>query len=170
MAINAKGVASWNELFELFKKDTSLFKESKFDLPSDTNPRLAGGMHWNANEYLAFLEELFHERLLKEETLNMMFSDQLDGATLVDSPAEAIGEDWHYGFGNWIECHSSVYNCEVTKISSPGLYGAYPFIDLKNRYFGILAREGGSNTFAKGYEIFVYIQSELEEWAILKPF
>ncbi len=96
-----------------------------------------------------------------------MTSDQINGATIVNSPAiNAIGEDWHYGFGNWIECHANPNNCtQTTRVSSPGAYGAYPFIDYKNKYYGILAREGALGTFKNGYVLFESVSPKLEAWA-----
>lgn len=167
MAIKASGLSSWQEVFEQFKSETGLFSSANYDLPSMQNPRLAGGMHWNAKEYLEFLEALYKKRILNTDLINQMTSDHVNGATIGYSPAlSAIGEDWHYGFGNWIECHADPNNCTLTtKISSPGAYGAYPFIDYKNRYYGILAREGSLGTFNKGYDFFERVAMKLEEWA-----
>ena len=49
-------------------------------------------------------------------------------ASVAYSPVlDARGQDWHYGYGAWIEC-TATYDCdETTRISSPGAYGAYPF-------------------------------------------
>lgn len=170
MAIKASGLSSWQEVFEQFKTETGLFTNANYDLPSLGNPRLAGGMHWNAKEYLAFLEALFNKEILNSELLDQMMMDQISDATIGNSPAlNGIGEDWHYGYGTWIECHSNPNNCTKTeRISSPGAYGAYPFIDYENKYYGILAREGTLGTFTKGYELFESVSLKLEEWAALE--
>jgi CubicO group peptidase (beta-lactamase class C family) len=170
MAIKASGLSSWQEVFEQFKSETGLFPSANYDLPSLQNPRLAGGMHWNAKEYLEFLEALYKKEILNTELINQMTSDQIRGASIGYSPALiAIGEDWHYGFGNWIECHADSNNCtQTTRISSPGAYGAYPFIDYENRYFGILAREGALGTFDKGYKLFENVSLKLETWASME--
>jgi CubicO group peptidase (beta-lactamase class C family) len=167
MAIKASGKASWQELFEDFKKDTNLFSTSYYDLPSLSNPRLAGGMHWNAKEYLAFLEALYKEEILTPQLITMMTSDQLEKKKIENSPAKlGIKEDWHYGFGTWIECHNTTNDCDkTTRVSCPGLYGAYPFIDYEHNYYGILAREGKLGTFIKGYELFKKVSDDLEDWA-----
>ncbi|NOY95625.1 MAG: serine hydrolase [Chlorobi bacterium] len=167
MAIKASGLSSWQEVFDQFKSKTGLFSNANYDLPSLQNPRLAGGMHWNAKEYLRFLEALYKKEILNPELINQMTNDQITGAIIGNSPAiNAIGEDWHYGFGNWIECHANPNNCtQTTRISSPGAYGAYPFIDYKNKYYGILAREGALGTFKNGYVLFESVSSKLEAWA-----
>lgn len=169
MTIKAAGVTTWQEIFNNFKNQTNLFENSYYDLPSTQNPRLAGGMHWNANEYLDFLEALVKKTILNDELISQMTSDQINGAIIGYSPAfAALGEDWHYGYGNWIECHASTNNCtQTTRISSPGAYGAYPFIDYEHKYYGILAREGTLGTFQKGYELVESISTKLEDWALL---
>ncbi len=169
MAVNASELSSWLEVFEQFKAKTGLFPNANYDLPSSQNPRLAGGMHWNATEYLGFLEALYKKEILNSELIDQMMSDQISHATIGYSPAlNGIDEDWHYGYGTWIECHSNPNNCTQTeRISSPGAYGAYPFIDYKNKYYGILAREGTPGTFTKGYELFESVSLKLEEWATL---
>lgn len=170
MAIKASGLSSWEEAFKQFKSKTGLFANASYDLPSLQNPRLAGGMHWNAKEYLEFLGALYKEEILNADFIDQMTSDQISNATIGFSPAlDGIGEDWHYGFGVWIECHANPNNCTTTeKVSCPGAYGAYPFIDLENEYYGILAREGKLGTFYKGYELFSSVSLKLETWASMQ--
>ncbi len=169
MAIKASGLLSWQDVFEQFQSETGLLSSARYDLPSSENPRLGGGMHWTAEEYLEFLEALYKEDILTTELINQMTSDQINEATVEYSPIiEAIEEDWHYGFGNWIECHANPYNCtKTTRISSPGAYGAYPFIDYENNYYGIVARQGLLGTSEKGYEVFENVSSKLEAWAAI---
>ncbi|MGH1471802.1 MAG: serine hydrolase domain-containing protein [Cellvibrionaceae bacterium] len=169
MAIRASGLSSWDEVFDGFKTQTGLFTTSVFDLPSTQNPRLAGGMHWTASEYLDFLEALYNNTILSTALIQQMFSDQISNAVVVSSPAiNGITEDWHYGFGNWIECQTIPFNCTTTtKISSPGAYGAYPFIDFDNHYFGIIAREGTLGSFSEGYAVFKTVEDKLVQWSRL---
>lgn len=169
MAVKASGLNDWSAVFNSFKTDTNLFTNSTYDLPSSTNPRLAGGMHWTAVEYIAFLENLYKEQILTPELINQMTSDQIGSAQVVYSPvaSSSINEDWHYGFGLWIESESNPFDsAKVTgHISSPGAYGAYPFIDYTHKSYGILARQGSLGTFTKGYELFDEISPKLEIWA-----
>ena len=170
MAIKASGLSSWQEVFNQFKTETGLFANSVFDLPSTTNPRLAGGMHWTASDYLEFLEALYNKAILNTELINQMTTDQIGSASVGNSPVlNQLGEDWHYGFGNWIECDTNPNNCaQTTRISSPGAYGAYPFIDYENKYYGIIARQGSLGTFPKGIELFESVSSKLEKWASME--
>ncbi len=68
MAIKARNLAlgiitsTWQNFFNDFKSATGLFANSQYDLPSATNPRLAGGMHWIGNDYIAFLKKLSRKK------------------------------------------------------------------------------------------------------------
>ena len=167
MAILASGLQTWQQVFEQFKNKNDLFLNGVYDLPSLENPRLAGGMHWTASDYLSFLYALYHRQILTQALFSELTQDQVVDTTILYSPAlDGLNEDWHYGLGAWIECHSTTYNCEqVTRVSSPGAYGAYPFMDFSNNYFGILAREGSLGTFTEGYQVFTSVSQELEQWA-----
>lgn len=65
MAMKAMNVTSWKAVFDAWKASTKLFPTAKYDLPSETNPRLAGGVHWTATEYLGFLRALAKGQTLK---------------------------------------------------------------------------------------------------------
>lgn len=165
MAIKARGVPSWQEVFSEFKQQTGLFKIASYDLPSLSNPRLAGGMHWTGEEYLDFLSALKKGRLLNAASMSQLLVDRTATAKLVYSPAAALGEVWHYGFGYWHECQSTSFNCApATRISSPGAYGAYPFWDRSKSYVGILARQGELGTFTKGATLERAIRPKVEAW------
>ncbi len=171
MALKASKVGSWSELFGAFKGRTSLFATSVYDLPSATNPRLAGGMHWNANEYLGFLRALAKGQLLSEASRKALFANQRGSASVTASPAlKGVTEDWAYGLGNWLECTTATtagsYNCgEGHRNSSPGAYGAYPFIDFDHQYFGILARQGALGTGYQGVNIVRAANEPITNWA-----
>ena len=170
MAIMASGSASWNSLFVQFQSETGLFPNSTYNLPSDTNPRLAGGMHWTASDYVSFLESLYNRQVLTESLFSELSSDQLGTATVGESPPlNRLGEDWHYGFGVWIECPENPFNCnQINRISSPGAYGAYPFIDFENGYYGIVARQGALGTFPEGVQLFESVSQQLDTWAAME--
>lgn len=168
MAIEASGLDNWAQVFDNYKLETQLFPNATYDLPSVNNPRLAGGMHWQALEYLAFLSALYHQQLLFPDIINMMVSDQIANTPIAYSPVAQwpITTQWHYGFGLWIECASVPFDCTTTtRVSSAGTYGAYPFIDYEHKYFGIVAREGSLGTGFKGYQVWSEVKSELEHWA-----
>lgn len=168
MAVRAAEKASWEQVFTDFKADTGLFTNSSYNLPSTTNPRLAGGMTWTGNDYIGFIREFSRASFYNSaDQVNNASADRLDNANIGYSPAlTELQEQWHYGFGMWIECHDSAFNCsEVTQVSSPGTYGAYPFWNKQHNYFGIIARQGGASTFPQGYAIFNEVRYKVENWA-----
>ncbi|MCI2284236.1 beta-lactamase family protein [Colwellia sp. MSW7] len=168
MAIRASGLSNWQQVFNNFTLETQLFSHAVYDLPSQSNPRLAGGMHWQATEYLDFLRALYQQQVLSAELIDIMMSDHTNNANFVYSP---VSDDdnlshWHYGLGLWLECSSDVLNCTTPKrVSSLGAYGAYPFIDFEHKYFGIIAREGNLGTSIEGYKVWTLVENELAEWA-----
>ena len=167
MAMHARGLATWQAVFDEFRSQTGLFPHGSYDLPSTTNPRLAGGMHWTGTEYLAFLKALKSNTLLSASSMAEFLKDRTaNGVTLVYSPAmDAIGEDWHYGFGFWHECQSPTFNCTPgERISSPGAYGAYPFWDRNKNYIGIVARQGALQTSFNGVAIERTVRPQVEAW------
>ncbi len=177
MAVVATG-KPWLSIFADFQSQTGLFLNSTYNLPSTTNPRLAGGMTWTGEDYLAFLKALYlnktptGDKFLRDDLWNSLFANQRGNAIVTTDPAGSpviyrLGEDWAYGLGNWLECQSSSYNCgEGHRNSSPGAYGAYPFIDFDYGYFGILARQStGTGTFPEGVNLFRTIQSYASQWS-----
>jgi CubicO group peptidase (beta-lactamase class C family) len=173
MAMKATGATSWSQIFDAWKARTNLFATAAYDLPSATNPRLAGGMHWTGEEYLGFLRALDHGTILSAASRSALFANQRGAATVGASPVfEQIHEDWAYGLGNWLECPSATqadsYNCgEGHRNSSAGAYGAYPFIDFDHDYFGMVAQQGELGTGFKGVLLVREAQSEIEAWAAL---
>ena len=166
MAINARGVATWQDVFTEFKTQTGLFPTAAYDLPSATNPRLAGGMHWTGDEYMAFLKALKNGSLLNSTSMGQLLADHTASAAMTYSPAlVGAGEDWHYGLGLWHECQSATFNCTAgTRVSSPGAYGGYPFWDRSKNYFGIVARQGTLGTFQNGIAIERSVRPDVEQW------
>lgn len=171
MAIAAGGYSDWEALFDEFKTQTGLFGSSVYNLPSNNNPRLAGGMTWTGNDYINFIRSYKNAYIFSStQMFSTASSDQISTASIENSPAlSGIKEDWHYGYGLWIECHMSAFDssvCTPTKsVSSPGAYGSYPFLNIEKDYFGIIARQGNLGTFRNGYQLFDSISSKVEEWA-----
>jgi CubicO group peptidase (beta-lactamase class C family) len=166
MAVKARGLPGWAELFAEFKLQTGLFPNADYDLPSVSNPRLAGGMHWTGEEYLDFLGALKRGALLNADLMRALLTDHTAGAAISYSPTvRGLGEEWRYGFGLWHECESPIFNClPGVRISSPGAYGAYPFWDRGKDYAGIVAQQGRLGTFPDGVAIERSVRSLVEKW------
>jgi hypothetical protein len=166
MAIRAAEVQSWGELFAEFQAETGLFPSGRYDLPSARNPRLAGGMHWRGEEYLDFLEAFSRGELLEPSTQEVATSDHVGDLEIVASPVAVLGEEWHYGQGLWLECPSVSFDCpSVERISSPGAWGAYPWIDVSHSCMGLLARQGGGTyPFQHSKQLLDGLETELHVW------
>jgi CubicO group peptidase (beta-lactamase class C family) len=169
MAIRASGMADWQGLFRQFVQQTALFGTGAYDLPSTSNPRLAGGMHWSAQQYLDFLKALQQGKLLSESLQQQMLANQRGTAKVLNSPAiSGFGVDWPYGLGHWLECTTA--QCTTTaRHSSPGAYGAYPLIDYQFKYLAMLAREGQLGSFVEGKAIVDTLTPAIQAWAGCHP-
>lgn len=172
MAIKARSAATWQDVFSEFRQQTNLFPTASYDAPSAINPDLAGGMHWTGEEYLAFLDALRKGELLNAASMSQLLADHTASATIAESPIavpppDGLGEDWHYGFGLWHECPSPIFNCAPgIRVSSPGIYGAYPFWDRSRGYVGIVAMEGPSNSLPAGIGIERAVRPVVEQWVV----
>lgn len=172
MAVRAAGVAGWSAVFDEFRTRTGLFPAGVYDLPSESNPRLASGMTWTGEEYLGFLRALYAGELLEPETAEQLHADQRGTAAVIDSPIiDAIGEDWSYGLGNWLECPTATggagsFDCGAGhRNSSAGAFGAYPFIDFDDHYFGLVARQGSLRSAREGIAIFRSVEALASRWS-----
>jgi len=165
MAIEASGQPDWHSLFADFKAKTGLFPNSDYDLPSTGNPRLAGGMHWTGNDYVQFLRA--YKTGAFSKSFPIAIEDRTKAVTMGNSPSiDGLGEEWHYGYGLWIECRNATFDCTTTTyVSSPGAYGAYPFVNLPRDFFGIVARQGALGSFPQGVKVLDSVRPELEAWA-----
>lgn len=161
--------ARFSDVFDAFKARTGLFGApgEAYDLPSARNPRLAGGMHWTGASYAAFLHALLRGELLSGEAEAALRADHTPqpAVPIVYSPAAAAGHDWHYGLGAWLECDADTWKdaCGTRgRLSSPGAYGAYPFVDFERGTFGILAREGALGTYTEGLALYTTLKPRID--------
>jgi CubicO group peptidase (beta-lactamase class C family) len=94
----------------------------------------AGGARGTAMDYLHFLEMILHRgeyngrRVLSESSIALMQVNYAKDARVVYSPAAAAG--WGYGFGEWV--------MKESVLSSPGLFGSFPWVDYGKGYCGML--------------------------------
>ncbi len=159
MAIKALNVDTWQDVFKQFQAEFNVFGNSAYNLPSESNPILAGGMTWTTRDYREFLKKLIALEIVNQNALTEMSSNQTGSINIANSP-------WSYGLGVWVECPLSQPACNrASRISSPGSYGSYPFIDLHHNYYGLIAMQGPNETINHIYPIFSNIVKKLESWA-----
>ncbi len=106
-------------------------------------PALPAGGAWStADDYIKFLSMILNEgqingrQVLSKKAITEMQQNRIaKDATIGYSPAEA--GNWGYSFGEWIMDGSSV-NQRSNAVSSPGLFGSFPWINLSQHYAGFL--------------------------------
>ena len=109
-------------------------------------PLAAGGARGTAMDYMQFLQMILNKgvyngkRVLSEKGVSLMQKNYIADARVVYSPAAGMG--WGYGFGEWVMSASAV--------SSPGLFGSFPWVDNKNGYCGMLFSVNLRNKERKG--------------------
>ncbi|MEL7298452.1 MAG: serine hydrolase domain-containing protein [Pseudomonadota bacterium] len=109
------------------------------------NPRASGAADSSARNYARFLQAHLTGELLAG-TLDELVTERTTSVTISSEPAAIsnTGVDWQYGLGVWRECDEPTWNaaCDsITVISSAGAFGWYPWLDLDNGYYAVLAME-----------------------------
>ena len=99
----------------------------------------AGGAYGTADDYLKFLEMILNDgrynrkEVLSKASVIKMQQNYAKDARVVYSPAEAL--NWGYGFGEWVMEDATERSRAVT---SPGLFGSFPWIDNERKYAAVL--------------------------------
>jgi CubicO group peptidase (beta-lactamase class C family) len=102
-------------------------------------PLAAGGAYSTPNDYMNFLMMILNKgmfngkKVLSEASVAAMQEDRTQGAAIAYTPSEAKG--WGYGFGLWTMRDDTG---QYTAVSSPGLFGSFPWIDREKNYAGFL--------------------------------
>ena len=97
-------------------------------------PLAAGGAMSTTADYLNFLKMILAKgnyngkQVLSESSIELMQKNYTFNKKIIYSPLE--GGNWGYGFGEWIISAQSV--------TSPGLFGSFPWIDKENNYAAVL--------------------------------
>lgn len=168
--------STWHDVFNTFKAETGVFGAAIYDLPTLENPRLAGGLSWTSNEYAGFLRKFLRRELFRTVDVpgapginahDLQVMDQRAQVVTEDSPAlMQTGQDWHYGFGLWLECNAPVFNCtSVNRFSSAGAFGSYPLLHKEQQYVALLSQMGELGTGFKGFELVNSLDPYLKVWS-----
>jgi CubicO group peptidase (beta-lactamase class C family) len=127
----------------------TLFKEriavpcamTKTNFGNKKLPIPAGSAESTASDYLQFLIMILQngmydgKQILKKESVAAMQKSFSAGKEIKYSPEEA--GKWTYGFGQWM-MEEVKYNEKSNSVTSPGLFGTFPWVDNKNKYAAIL--------------------------------
>ena len=105
-------------------------------------PLAAGGAYSTPNDYMNFLQMILNEgtfngkQIISNNSIIEMQKNRVaKDAKVVYSPAEA--GNWGYGFGEWV-MDDATDNKRSKAITSPGLFGTFPWVDCEKKYCAIL--------------------------------
>lgn len=110
------------------------------DFGSRTVPLAAGGAVSTANDYLNFLIMILNKgsfngkQVLSRSSVDKMQMNYAEGKKVISSPANA--KDWGYGFGEWVMKDAT--GNPSNAVTSPGLFGSFPWVDNTRHYAGVL--------------------------------
>jgi len=111
-------------------------RQTSFYIDYDKSMNPSGGAVSTANDYINFLSMILNKgmfegkRLLSEKSIAEMQKVQTGNAVIKYEPAVAQG--YGYGLGNWILEKDAAG--AGTVISSPGLFGTFPYVDYCRGY------------------------------------
>lgn len=105
-------------------------------------PMPAGSGWSTAEDYAKFLSMILNEGnyngrkvLSKNAVIEMQKNRISSNCKIRYSPAEA--GKWGYGFGEWV-MDDATNDQRSDAVTSPGLFGSFPWVDNKNKYAGFL--------------------------------
>lgn len=133
------------------KKDFSRLVQEKITRPlkmrattfvndNGNAPNPSGGAQSSALDYMNFLIMILNKgvfegkRVLSEESIGEMQKNQFPGLPVKFTPK--IAEGFEYGLGEWIQEKDA--NGNSTVVSSPGLFGTWPYVDKCRQYAAII--------------------------------
>jgi len=111
-------------------------RQTSFYVDYDKSVNPSGGAVTTSNDYINFLTMILNKgtfegkRLLSEKSIADMQKMQTGNAVIKYQPAVVQGYD--YGFGDWILQKDATGTGTV--ISSPGLFGSFPYVDYCRGY------------------------------------
>ncbi len=104
---------------------------------------MPAGSGWStAEDYTKFLSMMLNEgeykgkRILSKKSIIEMQKNRVaKDAVIASSPVEA--GNWGYGFGEWV-MDDAVGDKRSNAVTSPGLFGSFPWVDYNLHYTGFL--------------------------------
>jgi CubicO group peptidase (beta-lactamase class C family) len=131
---------SGKDFKQLFKERIAVpcnMKNTDFD--KEKVPLVAGGMRSSPEDYIHFLQMILQngnfngKQVLSKESVFNMQQDYSEGSHIAYSPDES--GTFGYGLGEWV-LENGVDRANV--VSSPGLFGSFPWVNNEKKYAGFL--------------------------------
>ncbi|MEY4335103.1 MAG: hypothetical protein RLZZ45_22 [Bacteroidota bacterium] len=100
----------------------------------------SGGATCSAADYLNFMQMILNKgifngkRILSEKSVQEILTAQFPDAKIRYSPVAAKGAG--YALGNWVLENDENGKSQI--FASPGLFGTWPWVDVKNKYSAII--------------------------------
>ena len=116
-----------------------LCKMTNTDFGKEKFAKPAGSGRSTAEDYMKFLTMILQDgkyenkTVLNKKSIIAMQQNYSKNATVAYSPTEAGA--WGYGLGEWIVADGSV---RAKVVSSPGLFGSFPWVDNDKKYAAFL--------------------------------
>jgi CubicO group peptidase (beta-lactamase class C family) len=103
-------------------------------------PNPSGGARSTANDYMNFLSMILNKGMFEgKQILSAKAIEEMQKPQFTSLPvkfAPKVAEGLHYGLGEWIQEEDA--NGTSTVVSSPGLFGTWPYIDKCRNYAAII--------------------------------
>jgi CubicO group peptidase (beta-lactamase class C family) len=103
-------------------------------------PNPSGGARSTANDYMNFLSMILNKGVFEgKQILSAKAIEEMQKPQFTNLPNKftpKIAEGFHYGLGEWIQEEDASGNSTV--VSSPGLFGTWPYIDKCRNYAAII--------------------------------
>ncbi|UAY51433.1 serine hydrolase domain-containing protein [Ferruginibacter albus] len=133
------GAKDFNTLFK--ERIAKPCKMLNTDFGDGKVPLAAGSALSTPLDYLNFLEMILNngifngKQVLSKESIAAMQINRISQDVVIAyTPPGA--EDWGYGYGEWTM--DATYNTISNAVSSPGLFGSFPWVDKQKNYAAFL--------------------------------
>jgi len=117
------------------------WKGRYLDTTERPNPRIGGALWTTPRDYARILNLLLNRgefeghRLIDESLVQQMFRSQIEGASV--KRTVSANPDAKYSLGAWVEAVTPTGDAAL--ISSPGVFGFFPWLNLELDYGGLIA-------------------------------
>jgi CubicO group peptidase (beta-lactamase class C family) len=140
----------WQDIFETRVSQVLGMTDTRYIIPSASNPLVSGGALISANDMDLFMRAMLQRdsNFLPPELWTAMLQDQTpsDAVQFGYTPVPAE-YPFHYGLGVWRECTTAATfdaSCEPLAIASTtGATGVHGWVDYENDYYGLIVTNGG---------------------------
>lgn len=139
------------------------WKGRYLDTTQRPNPRIGGALWTTPRDYARILNLLLNRgefdghRLIEADLVQQMFKSQIEGA--ITKRTVSANPDAKYSLGAWVEAFTVAGDAAL--ISSPGVFGFFPWINLEQGYGGLIAMNYHYEKLGNWYPAMVEMANQL---------